>query len=358
MKKAISALLSLVLCLGLCMPAFAAGTFTDVEEGSWAAPYIERAASLGLVNGMGDGRYAPNSKVNYREYAVMLCSIRYQDEVKQAAEGNAGAWWTPYCAVAGSHGLWDSTVMADRNAWDSQSGQPVPRQAMAQMMYNYLQAENKQLPTEIDKAWARQDISDLDDVTGRNRDAVLTCWSMKLLSGTGSGFSPGAAMDRAQAATVLCSLYDAVTTGADREAQTGALLANGKEITEDNVREIINSLRSSYPEGMRWTNEDNHYTSQPLYFKGHGCSAFAFMVSDTVFGDLPLTAVHSNFDKLRAGDILRTRDDSHSVVVLEKRPDSVIVTEGNYSKTIHWDREITRQELEEQSFFARTRYPF
>ena len=358
MKKVISALLSLALCLGLCTPALAAGTFTDVKEGNWAAPYIERAASLGLVNGMGDGRYAPDSKVSYREYAVMLCSIRYRDEVKRAAEGNTGAWWAPYCAVADSHGLWDGTVMANRDAWDSQSGQPVPREIMAQMMYNYLQAENKQLPTEVDKAWARMEIDDVNDVTGRNRDAVLTCWSMKLLSGTGSGFSPEATMDRAQAATVLCSLYDAVTTGADRKAQTDARLANGKEITEDNVREIINGLRRSYPEGMRWTNEDNHYTSQTLYFRGHGCAAFAFLLSDTVFGALPLTAVHSKFDRLRAGDILRTREDTHTVVVLEKREDSVIVTEGNYDETIHWDREITRQELEEENFYVRTRYPF
>ena len=61
MKKAISALLALALCLGLCIPVSAAGTFTDVE-GSWAAPYIERAASLGLVRGVGEGRYAPEKR--------------------------------------------------------------------------------------------------------------------------------------------------------------------------------------------------------------------------------------------------------------------------------------------------------
>jgi hypothetical protein len=356
LKKAISALLALALCLGLCIPVSAAETFTDVE-GGWAAPYIERAASLGLVRGVGEGRYAPEKEVSYCEYAVMLCGIRYQDEAARAAAGNTGAWWLPYCVVADNHGLWDSTVMADRQAWDSQSGQPVPRQSMAQMMYNYLQAEKKQLPSEVDKAWARMEISDLDAITGRNRDAVLTCYSMKLLSGTGGGFDPSATMNRAQAAATLCSLYDAVTDGADRPAQTGARLANGKEITQDNVREILNGLRSTYPEGMPWTNESNEYTSKTLYISGKGCSAFAFLCSDKVFGDLPLTAVHSNFDRLRAGDILRVQNDTHTVVVLEKRADSVIVTEGNFDAAIHWDREITRRELEEENFYARTRYP-
>lgn len=355
MKKLISAFLSLAMCLGLCVPAFAAEPFTDVE--GWAAPYIERAASLGLVSGVGEGRFDPNSQVSYREYAVMLCGIRYQEETGKAVAANAGAWWRPYCAVAGAHGLWDGTVMAEEEAWDSQSGQPVPRQAMAQMMYNYLQAEGKQLPSEIDKAQARGEIDDLDSVNARNADAVLTCYSMKLLSGTGSGFAPETTMDRAQAAAVLCALYDVVLNGEDRPEQSGARLANGKEITEDNVREIINGLRSDYPEGMAWTNEENSYTSQVMYIKGYGCAAFAFFISDTVFGELPLTARHSNFDKIRAGDILRTRDDTHTVVALEKRENSVIVTEGNYDGKIHWDREITRQELEEENFYVRTRYP-
>lgn len=357
-KRAVSALLSLALCLGCCMPALAGGRFADVKEDSWSTPYIERAASLGLVRGIGDGRYAPGSLVNYREYAAMLCGIRYREEVEQAVRENTGAWWLPYCLVAGRHGLWDSTPMAGQRDWDSQSGQPVSRQAMAQMMYNCLQAEGKRLPTEKDKAWSRMEIGDLEEVTGRNRDAVLTCYSMQLLSGTGGGFSPQNPMDRAQAAAVLCALYDAVTTGADRELPSDPRLADGTEVTEDNVRAILNGLRERYPEGTPWTDETHAYTSQTLYFRGQGCSAFAFLLSDTAFGALPLTAVHSDFDRLRAGDILRVQDDTHTVVVLEKRADSVIVTEGNFDETIHWDREIFRQALEEENFYARTRYPF
>ena len=62
MKKLCSALLALALSLSLCLPAFAAESFTDVE--GWAAPYIERAASLGLVSGVGGGRFAPDSQVS------------------------------------------------------------------------------------------------------------------------------------------------------------------------------------------------------------------------------------------------------------------------------------------------------
>lgn len=56
--------------------------------------------------------------------------------------------------------------------------------------------------------------------------------------------------------------------------------------------------------------------------------------------------------------MLRVRNNTHSVVVLEKKADSVIVTEGNYADSIHWDREITRENLEsDKQFYVETRYP-
>ena len=78
---------------------------------------------------------------------------------------------------------------------------------------------------------------------------------------------------------------------------------------------------------------------------------------DEVFGDLPITSKHSDFDAIRVGDILRINNNTHSVVVLEKRADSVIVTEGNYNSSIHWGREISRSTLENGNFYAQSRYP-
>jgi len=131
---------------------------------------------------------------------------------------------------------------------------------------------------------------------------------------------------------------------------TGAVLANGMPITDENIREIIYGLEDEYPEGSRWTNGDSYRGSG-------GCEAFGWICSDAVFGDLPVTERHSDFDRVRVGDLLRTKHNSHTVVVLEKLEDSVVVTEGNYNGTIHWNREISRQNLEDGNFSVRTRYP-
>ena len=133
-------------------------------------------------------------------------------------------------------------------------------------------------------------------------------------------------------------------------------LANGKPITTENIQSILYGLKSTYPEGMRWTNANSYY-SAALNTMGYGCAAFAFRCSDAVFGTLPVTGKHSDFSRVRVGDILRINNDSHSVVVLEVKGDSVVVTEGNFNSSIHWGRTLTRQSLVNGSFVATTRYP-
>ena len=52
-------------------------SFTDVERGSWYAPYVEWGAKNGIVNGMGEGIFAPNSPVTREQMAALI--TRYAD---------------------------------------------------------------------------------------------------------------------------------------------------------------------------------------------------------------------------------------------------------------------------------------
>lgn len=137
---------------------------------------------------------------------------------------------------------------------------------------------------------------------------------------------------------------------------SGPTLANGSAVTTENIQAILYGLKAQYPEGRSWTNANSYYC-RALNTMGYGCAAYAFICSDAVFGSLPVTARHSDFSRVRVGDILRVNNDSHSVVVLEVRPDSVVVTEGNYNSSIHWGRVLTRQNLLSGNFVAVSRYP-
>lgn len=125
-------------------------------------------------------------------------------------------------------------------------------------------------------------------------------------------------------------------------------------VSEAEAYAMIMALQSKYPEGMHWT-DANEYYSKTLHLDGYGCAAFAAICSDTVFGDRPVFEKHSDFDRIRVGDMIRIGN-THSVVVLARNGDTLTVAEGNYNSSIHWGRQITRQELKKSGFYVETRY--
>lgn len=74
-------------------------SFTDVAANHWAVPYIEHAVRTGVINGMGDGTFAPESPVTYAQAIKMVvCTLGYGNVITPAP---AGAHWAqPYIEMA------------------------------------------------------------------------------------------------------------------------------------------------------------------------------------------------------------------------------------------------------------------
>ncbi|MBO5146723.1 MAG: hypothetical protein J6C19_14550 [Lachnospiraceae bacterium] len=126
-------------------------------------------------------------------------------------------------------------------------------------------------------------------------------------------------------------------------------------VSDSSIYDSIMAQKAVFPEGMRWTNEDFREWKGGVFIGGYGCAGFAFAVSDAAFGDAP-AYVHRDYDNIKVGDILRINNDTHSVIVLEVRENSVIVAEGNYNSSIHWGREIPKSNLEDPYSYILTRY--
>lgn len=129
-----------------------------------------------------------------------------------------------------------------------------------------------------------------------------------------------------------------------------------KAAVENIVYNRIIAMKTQFPEGMHWTNENFYDWSAGIYSGGYGCAGFAFILSDAAFGKEPKAYIHEDYNNIRVGDILRIRNDTHSVVVLEVRPDSVIVAEGNYNSSIHWGRELEKSSLPGPGNYIMSRY--
>lgn len=121
------------------------------------------------------------------------------------------------------------------------------------------------------------------------------------------------------------------------------------------VYKDILALKSEYPEGMRWTNDNYYGWKGGIFSGGYGCAGFAMRLSDEAFGYLP-TRKYTEKSQVRVGDILRVNSDTHSVIVLKVNGDgTVIVAEGNYNESVHWGREV---DLSSCGFvYGLTRYP-
>ena len=146
---------------------------------------------------------------------------------------------------------------------------------------------------------------------------------------------------------------------------TAAPYAEVKVPTQAEAYDAMMALKSTYPEGMEWTDASSgtyNWNGGRLpgnVTGGTGCVAFAFRLSDAAFGNLPARVFGKNeftFEDVKVGDILRVNNGSHTVIVTGKTDAAVVLAEGNYNGKIHWDRTLTKTEVEDAYQYI-TRYP-
>lgn len=127
-----------------------------------------------------------------------------------------------------------------------------------------------------------------------------------------------------------------------------------KKRTQAQARKTILSLKKQYYQGKHWTNDD-YYFWDAANAHCYGCVAFVGIASDKAFGKYAPFKRHAFFSRIKAGDHIRIGG-IHSVIVLYKKKQSVVVAEGNYNDAINWGRTITYSELKQSGFYVETRY--
>ncbi len=368
MKKILSLFLTLVLCAGLVIPASAAG-FSDVPADYWAKEAINRAVSDGVVGGYPDGTFRPASAVSYGAFSLMLARAFYSGELAAYPSGGTEAGE----AIMNRHNILNDTSRASRSG-----GAELPREDMAQCMYNLLVDLGMSIPSASEYAKAMSFISDYDTVSGNCRRGVLVCYTLGLLGGLGDGsFGPQKSMNRAQAAVVIGRLQDYVQnsggtadvveipSGPEPKAPpvetpvekpveassamptvidwpelklepgqtindlmrkinaatsyTPGYLANGKPITEENMAEFFEMVKRNFPEGTEWNQDLRYNYTSPKFGDWLACNAWGYMLSDALFTDeAPLTR-HQNFDQLKVGDVVWIKNSvngyDHAIVI-------------------------------------------
>jgi len=129
-------------------------------------------------------------------------------------------------------------------------------------------------------------------------------------------------------------------------------LSNGKAATTSNVKALIsNFLNTEYEDGDEWTKT---HKSIPFYKNSVGGDrAFAYYLSDYIFGDLEVEEV-DDFDDLRVGDVIYWDDYEEYIVVTDISGDTIDYI-GVWSEEVYTD-DLDVDDLD-NSDVAYTRYP-
>ena len=113
------------------------GKFTDVAKTSWAAGFVDYCAAVGVVNGMGNGKFDPNGSLTTLQFAKMLLvEIGYDAK----AAGMVGTDW----AINTSKLMATTGLM---NGIDGSVNQVLSREKAAQMTLNALKTPTVEYAT-------------------------------------------------------------------------------------------------------------------------------------------------------------------------------------------------------------------
>jgi len=103
--------------------------FTDIDGVYWAIPNIATAYRMGIVNGIGEGLFAPNENVLFEQAIAMI--LRALGYGMIAANNEGETWFSGYMVVASQRNIIVNT--------EGTVGAPATRQTNAQLIYNSLE---------------------------------------------------------------------------------------------------------------------------------------------------------------------------------------------------------------------------
>lgn len=105
-------------------------SYSDIK-GHWGEAYIEYATSMGIVGGVGGGKFAPDSTLTGTQAAKMMLTAMGYDATVFGFGGTG--WDTNVNRYANESGLYDELGSMQPNL-------PITRDEAAQLMYNAMQA--------------------------------------------------------------------------------------------------------------------------------------------------------------------------------------------------------------------------
>ena len=179
--------------------------FTDVAEGDWFHDAVRYAYENGLMDGVGDGQFAPNATTN----RAMVVTILYRLAGEPAVSGDVGftdaapgQWYTNAVAWAAQKGI----VNGISDTEFAPSGD-LTREQLATVLYRYAESMGYDVSAQADLSG----FPDAGDIQSYATEALSWAVAEGLLQGfEDDSLRPGGTATRAQIATILMRFCETV----------------------------------------------------------------------------------------------------------------------------------------------------
>ncbi|WP_426446752.1 S-layer homology domain-containing protein [Paenibacillus sp. S-38] len=181
--------------------------FADLPSGHWASAAVRELAAKGIVNGMENGRFAPDQSVTRAQFAAMVVRALGLEAKSGAAQPftdvASGAWYAKAVAAAYSHG-----IVGGRSESTFAPDELITREEMAVLIVRAHAAQEGGKAAE--GAGLQAVFTDYAEVSDWAAEAVQSAVELKLLQGRAQGlFAPGDTTTRAESAQVIHNLITA-----------------------------------------------------------------------------------------------------------------------------------------------------
>ena len=180
--------------------------FHDVTEGDWFYEAVRYAYENGLMDGVGDNLFAPNSETTRAQLVTILYRLAGEPEPggdSGFADVAAGTWYTDAVAWAAENGIVNGV-----SDTEFAPGEDITREQLAAILYRYAAYQGYDVSQRADLLG----FGDAESISGYAQEALSWAHAQGLVLGFEDGsLRPQGTASRAQIAAVLMRFLAAVS---------------------------------------------------------------------------------------------------------------------------------------------------
>ena len=180
--------------------------FPDVTEGDWFYDAVRYAYENGLMDGVGDNLFAPNSQTTRAQLVTILYRLAGEPEPggdSGFADVAAGTWYTDAVAWAAQNGIVNGV-----SDTEFAPGDDITREQLAAILYRYAACQGYDVSQRADLSG----FGDASSISGYAQEALSWAHAQGLVLGFEDGsLRPQGTASRAQIAAVLMRFLAAVS---------------------------------------------------------------------------------------------------------------------------------------------------